>query len=373
MDHRQPVHLPDCLPVGVDEDNPLLDRLHVAFRSPIQPIGALIYGPAHVIGEDEFMIGAAGPEGSLAHQIGHVGKAGGDLLLVAGQARRLVDDPGHRRWRKVTQPLFPADVSHESGIIKTALPVPGHGRGELGLHLEQLTKVLVQGKEKLVQPCVANDYHLDVERNRFRLQSGRGHEAVELGHLLDLDFPIAQGPFQSVPGRWVGQQILGLHDEVAAIGAVQRPSPYLGEIGHHGSQDGAMLDPPHQVLICGIVLDDDRGAHTVTLLGQHVDLVAIRLPFSPRRGHGERRLLLLRGAHKVGRMLHNVAAHGVQIGRHLGTVAVARLDILQQLVRHESGQLLSDVVDGLLACPVQFSRLAHRPVVLLLELRARGL
>jgi len=149
-----------------------------------------------------------------------------------------------------------------------------HLAGELGFDLEELAKVLIQRIEQLIEARVADDHDLDIERDRLRLQARRSHQAIELGHLLDLDLVVAKSTLEPVIGEGVHQQVLGFHHQVAAVGAVQRTGANLGKVRDHRPIFGPVLDPADEVVVGGVIFDDDRGLFLRGALHQHIDRIA---------------------------------------------------------------------------------------------------
>jgi hypothetical protein len=56
----------------------------------------------------------------------------------------------------------------------------------------------------------------------------------------------------------MAENVERLHDQEAPVRAVQRARPDLAKVGHHRAEHRAVLDPPEQVVVGRVPLDDDR-------------------------------------------------------------------------------------------------------------------
>ncbi len=62
-----------------------------------------------------------------------------------------------------------------------------------------------------------------MQRNRFRLQGDSADQAYHLAQRLNVDASCPQQPLDGLPGIRLLQHFEGIQDEVAAVGAVERP------------------------------------------------------------------------------------------------------------------------------------------------------
>ena len=130
---------------------------------------------------------------------------------------------------------------------------------EVGGHLEELGELGVELGEHVVEVALAEEHHLGLQGDRLRLERrGRG-QAERLPDRLDPDHLRAQRPLQLVPGQRLQEQPPGVHDQVAAVRAVQRPRLDQREVGDEVAELRHVLDAAHEVGVGRVVLVDDGG------------------------------------------------------------------------------------------------------------------
>jgi len=101
-------------------------------------------------------------------------KPRGQLLLSSGQPDAEFNDGRHGLLVEGQKFLVIDDPLDEAGeLVGVFLRVRHHGV-EMGLGLENLLEVTLQVVEELVEVVVAQHDDLDVQRDRFRLEGGRG-------------------------------------------------------------------------------------------------------------------------------------------------------------------------------------------------------
>src|SRR5205823_3266249 len=145
--------------------------------------------------------------------------------------------------------------------------------GELGLDLEQSVEVGVGAAEEVEQVQAADDDHLDVERDRLRLQGGGAEWDVEVER-VDLHAATLEGALQLLPDLRLLDGVVEVEDGDAAVGPQETTALDLREVGEDlaGHADGA-LDEAEQVLVGRHLLHDHRRPLAVAVVDDDVDLV----------------------------------------------------------------------------------------------------
>ena len=74
----------------------------------------------------------------------------------------------------------------------------------------------------------------------------------------------------------MGQQLVRIEDQVTAVGAVQCAGLDQRKVGNQGAHLRYVLDPPDQVLVGGVILENDRRAGRIRVVDDHVDAVGMK-------------------------------------------------------------------------------------------------
>ena len=88
-----------------------------------------------------------------------------------------------------------------------------------------------------------------------------------------MNFLRFQRPFQRFIRFRVAQQIMGVHDEIAAVGPMQTAAFDIAEMGRHHPALHFIFQAAHQIVIGRILLDDDRRAFRFAVIHQQIDII----------------------------------------------------------------------------------------------------
>jgi hypothetical protein len=207
---------------------------------------------------------------------------------------------------------------------------------EVDHHLEQLAEFRVEVVQQVVDHSLADQHHLDVERDRLGLERHGADQAQHLSERLGADLARAQRALERLPGERLGKHLDRVEQQVAAVGAVERARLDQGEVGHQRAHLGDVLDAADQVAVRRVVLIHDRRSLGVGVLDQHVDAVApeghVGL-LALRDWDAElHRLLAFLGLLEHFRVVEHVLLERREVGAHLGHGLVLRLQLLDQAV-----------------------------------------
>ena len=101
---------------------------------------------------------------------------------------------------------------------------------EVDGYFEERAELLVVYGQEIVEPALANEDDLDVERDRLRLQCCRRGESQCVGRCLDANLPRKQCLLQRVPGKRTTEHAVHVEHEKTAVGLQQRTAAHHAEI-----------------------------------------------------------------------------------------------------------------------------------------------
>ena len=220
----------------------------------------------------------------------------------------------HGITRERHERLVAGDSRNHAGVVADRRLVARDGGIEIGQHLEQLPEIRVGGAQELVEAAVADQHHLDVDRDRVGLEEQRAEGGGELGR-DDLQHARPQAAQQHLPGAGLGKHVARLQNQEAAVCLEQR-SPLdrhvvcvRAALGHE-----IALDLAEEVPERGRALDHDRAAGCGVVLEDQVR------PISAGRG-----LDLVEGTeplHQIGHHVGEEVAHRRRVERGLDRIDV---------------------------------------------------
>ena len=182
----------------------------------------------------------------------------------------MIGERRHGIARERQQRLFAGDSRNHAGVITDSRFIARNGGLEIGQNLEQLPEVRVAGAQELVEAAVADQHHLDVDRDRVGLEERRAEGGRGLGR-DDLQHARAQAAQQHFPGAGLGEHVARLQDQEAAVRLEQRSS-LDGQVVCVRTAFGHELavDLAQEVSKRGRVLDHDRAAGSRVVLEDEV-------------------------------------------------------------------------------------------------------
>ena len=139
----------------------------------------------------------------------------------------------------------------------------------------------------------------------------------------------------------MAEDVQRVHDQEAAVRPVERPRLDLAEVGDHRPERGPVLDPPEQVVVRRVVLDDDRRAGEAVVLDEDVDAEApvVLWPQADRKRQLRRTLAVA----EVGQVGEKVCLRVPQVGEHL-RLLVGILELAEQAVGREQRDLVLELL-----------------------------
>ncbi|MFO1427355.1 MAG: hypothetical protein U1F11_10370 [Steroidobacteraceae bacterium] len=245
--HREAVRLADRLARRRDAQRVVADRGEQLALHPIDAAPLGLDRVLHVRAAD--LRGAATERVvvRLAQQVAHGADLHRQALAVACQARGVLD----RARRAVAIQRPQAGLARER---REQLRGTGQRLGgaidvlvEVRHDLDERREVRVVFGQQVVQQSRSDERHLDVERDRLGLDRHRADQAQRLPERLDAQLACEQRALERFPGERLAQQALGVDDQVAAVGAMQRPGADHGEVGRQRAELLYVLDVADQV------------------------------------------------------------------------------------------------------------------------------
>ena len=324
LDDRQAVDLADLDTLGVDQDDAAVDRLLRPIAQPVGALDLLVDGAGHVLPRGDLALGLLCPIVGLAHDVGDAAELDRQLLAVVGQPGALVDDAGDTRGVHRLQAMLLHHRRDQPRVGVVVLRGALDGVVEIRLHLEEAREVGIVGRQQIVELAIAEQHHLDLERDRLGIEGLGRDEAGRLDGLLDADLARLDGSLERFPGKGRQQQAAGIEQEIAPVGFVQGTRLDQQEVGHQRAHLGEVLDASDHVAVGGIVLLHDGGAAASRFAvgGHDVDLVSAQAGIlgAVDRPLDDGVLLFARGQEE-GDIAHHVVAGGLEVGGSIRHVA----------------------------------------------------
>lgn len=276
---------------------------------------------------------------------------------------------GHRAAFERAQLLPPRGCGEKAGVEFEALRRAVDAVVELGGHFEQLWEIRIDLRKNIVEIRRTDEHYLDVERNGLRLERDRAGEAQEVFERNRADLLGAQDPLQGIPAETGGQQALGIEDQIAAIGLVQRARNDQIEIRDQGAETRQVLDAPDQVLMRRIVLEDDRRALRPGMLDDDIDLIAAqqRQLDAGRFRPLARRPFGTAGGDEILGMLEDVALDLAEIADHLDKIREGVARVVQEVADDYGGRVAVELTHGVAQLALPFGNVPHRRLELGLQ------
>ena len=162
--------------------------------------------------------------------------------------RAQVHQPGQGRAVKRPQTGLFRDAGDDRQIETDTGGIAVHAFGHLCLDAEQLGETVFIEDQGFVQIFRADEHDLEIQLQGLGIDAlGTDGGVRGLRAVFDAQGIGSQGPQQAFPGVGMLQQVFRPQDEEAAVGLVQAPGPYEGEVRHQGAQFRFPFDTAQQV------------------------------------------------------------------------------------------------------------------------------
>ena len=115
-------------------------------------------------------------------------------------------------------------------------------------------------EQQVVELAVAEQHHLDVERNRLgieRLRRDQVKPDASIGCSMRISRAL-MARFKASQANGDSSSLARIEQQIAAVGAMQRAGLDQQEVGDQRAHLGDVLDPADEVAVGGIELLDDR-------------------------------------------------------------------------------------------------------------------
>ena len=126
-------------------------------------------------------LGLAGEERGFPRDVGEAAETGRQPVAPSGDASTVIGQGQDGIPRERQQPLVASDPRDHAGVVADSRLVAWDGGLEIGQHLEQLPEVGIGGAQELEEATVADQHHLDVDRDRVGLEERRAEGGGDLG------------------------------------------------------------------------------------------------------------------------------------------------------------------------------------------------
>ena len=259
-DHCEPVDLADLGSRRSNADLALGDQLAEATGRQVGAPSPTADCLSHVVPGHCAAPSLAGEERGLPGNVGEATETRRQPVAPARDAGAVIGECRHGITRERHERLVAGDSRNHAGVVADRRLVARDGGIEIGQHLEQLPEIRVGDAEELVEAAVADQHHLDVDRDRVGLEERRAEGGGELGR-DDLQHARPQAAQQHLPGAGLGKHVARLQNQEAAVCLEQRPPLdrhvvcVRAALGHE-----IALDLAEEIPERGRALDHDRAA-----------------------------------------------------------------------------------------------------------------
>ena len=244
---------------------------------------------------------------------------------------------------------------------------------EVRLDLEELAELGIVRLQQVVQDALAEQHHLDVERDRFGLERRGADQTEGLTRRLDHDLGRRERPLEGLPCVRLGQHLARIEHEVPAVGQVERPGPDEVETGGERPELRLVVDAPDDVLEVRVVLRHHRGTIVRVPADQHVDAVAVEDLAALLDLQDPHRSGVVAAFDEAARVLDDVGLDGVEVSDHVGFVGVRLAQVSHQVSHDQLRELAVELVNRLAQPAVPARNLPQHLLQLLLQVLDRGL
>ena len=271
---REPVHLADATAGGGDEDGALADHLRDLRLDQVQAQDVLGDRPPHVRFLHFPAARQPGPVVRLAEEVGDQPGLRAHLALAPGLPDRELEDPGHAGGSHRQEVVLGAGAGQEGGVLLADAGGQVHLGIEVDPDLEDLAEVRIDLEEVVVEFEVAEEDHLDADRQGIGLESARSRGVRRVG-VIDVEEVVLEATLELGPRARHGVEVGRIQDQDPPIGPQEGPAADLGEVGSGGLvTERTPADPAEEVPGLGDLLDDHRHVRRLRPL-EAVDLIVL--------------------------------------------------------------------------------------------------
>ena len=254
-----------------------------------------------------------------------------------------------------------------------------HVHLEVGLHAEQLPEVRVHPEQVGVQPRVADDHDLRLNRRGRGAQSGGRSDADRLRARLRHQLAGAERALQALVRRGILQQVAHAQHQVAAACEGERAGADHRVVRDRRAELPDVLDAAEQVPEVGVGLADHRRAAVRVVADEGVDLVAaqqrgplLRRPRQARRLRGRSGCPPDGASRKRPRSRCMSAQTASMKLQRLLLFAPALAQRLEEVLDREARDLLVELFEAFLRLPLEAAHRQQRVLDERLQLLARA-
>src|SRR5581483_5725656 len=199
IDDGESVHLADHRLPRIDGQGSLRDQLADLFLPEIQAAVLLFKRFQYIAAGDEALSGSTGPVARLPDQVGDRAELQGELFLMTGGSRRLLQQRRHAGSIEGEEAFLPAKLPHEAAILERRFIAQVLIGLEINLHFEKRREIFIEGAEEVINQGASDQNHPKTDRNRLRFEDGGGAESVEISEIFDLRLPIFNRALERLP------------------------------------------------------------------------------------------------------------------------------------------------------------------------------
>ena len=247
VDHGQAVDLANDAAARLDVDPTLGDVVAHLELDEAFALGTRRQGALHVRSVNFGRLFLLGVERRFTHEVGDVAEARRELVLIVAKTCRVFEHATSAVEAEGQQVLFGGEPGEKAHVVAQPIGVARHLGLEVDLDLEQLAEIGIAARQRIVKLGRANEHDLQAELDRLWSQRRHRHHSTGLTRVVEFDLPVLQGALDAFPRRRITQQVGGVQQQVATVGAVEGAGLDACEIRRGLTRTHLVLDAANQV------------------------------------------------------------------------------------------------------------------------------
>src|SRR5450759_3245509 len=229
----------------------------------------------------------------------------------------------------------------------------------------------IEGSKQEIKQAIAEQDDLQLERNRIGLQRHRAGEAEKSANILDRNLTSPQRALERRPAERLQQHTPGVEQEIADVGAMDRPGLDQAKVRQQRAVQGDILDAADQVAKRRMQFFNDRSPLVAVLSDENIDLVAVEWAAGSNFARLAAVILALEDEH--GEVFNQIGANHLDMLHYPRKVFEGVLGVLNQLVDRVFRRIAAELTRFLAPLRLPSLDLANNMLKLLLQRLDEGL
>ena len=273
IQNGKPVNLPDFRPFGINHNDVFFEHFVQLFFIQLHPLFLFVNGFLNMCRRHKLRSFQLCPCYRFAENLRQMIEARGKLILPLCRSGGVFHNSANRAYIKFHAPLSIHKPFDKLRDFPDIFICTRHFIIKVRANFEELIKFLVIFIQQLIIIAAANHNHLDICRNRLRLQGGRNHRTQLLPYGVHVDFSGLHHAAECLPCLWRRKDILRLHQQVTAIRLMEQTALNLHEIRCQIPEFAVIFHLTHQIIIGRVKRHHDGRTLAVGMVYNQIDLI----------------------------------------------------------------------------------------------------